>query len=67
MGQWLMPSEIFARDDETIMRLLQEWPDLLDIMGVTRGREIRKPPGRGSQASNCSKIAAPEPGGQRPG
>ena len=42
-----MPSEIFARDDERIMRLLQEWPDLLDIMGVTRAKPDRSNPADG--------------------
>ena len=42
-----MPSDFFARDDEKIMRLLQEWPDILEIMGVKRerpaGTETGKP------------------------
>lgn len=50
-----MPSEIFARDDETIMRLLQEWPDLLEIMDVTQSR-----PGRALAADRANRITHEE-------
>lgn len=40
-----MASETFAREDEIIMRLLQEWPDLIEIMGVAQSDDDRDPAG----------------------
>ncbi|MBM1222061.1 hypothetical protein JQU17_17740 [Ponticoccus sp. SC2-23] len=38
-----MSAETFAREDEVILKMLQEWPDLLKIMDIAPNGDHKAP------------------------